>query len=91
MVITSRIHCALPCVSMGVPVIFLDYKFDSKSDRSRFDGILDFFPTFRCDNSSDIKKIKNYAKGVFGKTIKDETVQGVSNILINTVNNFLKK
>lgn len=36
MVITTRLHCALPCVSMGIPVIFLgkpnDYRISINND-----------------------------------------------------------
>jgi hypothetical protein len=42
LVITSRIHCALPCLAMGTPVIFIN-GFDSFVDSCRFDGILDLF------------------------------------------------
>lgn len=42
MVITSRIHCALPCLALGTPVIFIN-GFDSFVDSCRFDGILELF------------------------------------------------
>lgn len=46
-VVTSRIHCALPCVGIGTPVIFVDAAhFQEKaSSRGRFDGNLEFFNT----------------------------------------------
>ncbi|TGV03954.1 polysaccharide pyruvyl transferase family protein [Flavivirga rizhaonensis] len=42
LVITSRIHCALPCLAMGTPVIFIN-GFDQFVDSCRFDGILELF------------------------------------------------
>lgn len=42
LVITSRIHCALPCLAMGTPVIFIN-GFENFVDSCRFDGILDLF------------------------------------------------
>lgn len=42
LVITSRIHCALPCLAMGTPVIFVN-GFDNFVDSCRFDGILELF------------------------------------------------
>ncbi|TNJ46461.1 polysaccharide pyruvyl transferase family protein [Tamlana fucoidanivorans] len=42
LVITSRIHCALPCLAMETPVIFIN-GFDSFVDSCRFDGILELF------------------------------------------------
>lgn len=42
LVITSRIHCALPCLAMGTPVIYVN-GFDNFVDTCRFDGILNLF------------------------------------------------
>lgn len=42
LVITSRIHCALPCLAMGTPVIFIN-GFETFTDSSRFDGVIDLF------------------------------------------------
>lgn len=42
LVITSRIHCALPCLAMGTPVIFMD-GFNTFVDTCRFDGISELF------------------------------------------------
>ncbi|MEG1591928.1 polysaccharide pyruvyl transferase family protein [Chryseobacterium sp.] len=42
LVITSRIHCALPCLAMGTPVIYLN-GFDDFFDSCRFDGIIEYF------------------------------------------------
>lgn len=42
LVITSRIHSALPCLAMGTPVIFMN-AFNSFVDTCRFDGILELF------------------------------------------------
>jgi len=44
LVFTSLIHCALPCIALGTPVVFVDFGFNnSKAKRDRFNGILDFF------------------------------------------------
>ena len=42
LVVTSRIHCALPCLALGTPVIFIN-GFTNFVDSCRFDGILDLF------------------------------------------------
>ncbi|WP_075342087.1 polysaccharide pyruvyl transferase family protein [Tenacibaculum agarivorans] len=39
LVVTSRIHVALPCLAMGTPVIFLNGAFNHHMDHSRFHGI----------------------------------------------------
>lgn len=51
LVITSRIHCALPCLAMGTPVIFIN-GFDSFVDSCRFEGILDLFNRIDIDSKS---------------------------------------
>lgn len=40
-VITSRIHCALPCLAMGTPVIFIDCDLN----QSRLEGLKELFNT----------------------------------------------
>lgn len=51
LVITSRIHCALPCLAMGTPVIFIN-GFDSFVDSCRFDGILELFNRIDVDTKT---------------------------------------
>jgi len=51
LVITSRIHCALPCLALGTPVIFVN-GFDSFVDTSRFDGIIDLFNRVDIDSQT---------------------------------------
>jgi hypothetical protein len=57
LVVTSRIHCALPCLAMGTPVIFLN-AFDNIVDTCRFDGLLDLFN--RIDFASDGRPSTNF-------------------------------
>jgi hypothetical protein len=40
LVITSRLHCALPCLAFGTPVVFLRESFTD----ARFAGLLEFLP-----------------------------------------------
>jgi hypothetical protein len=41
-VVTSLIHCALPCIAMGTPVLFIDFGFNKEEiKRDRFKGITD--------------------------------------------------
>ena len=44
LVLTSRIHAALPCLAFGTPVIFVDGALDQPSERARLDGIVDLMP-----------------------------------------------
>lgn len=42
-VITSRIHCALPCLAMGTPVIYVHSQRENEEHNSRLNGILELF------------------------------------------------
>jgi hypothetical protein len=73
LVITSRIHCALPCLALGTPVIFVN-GFDSFVDSCRFDGILDLFNRIDVDT-----KTGNWTSnfGLEGKVNKDTKVKNL--------------
>jgi len=45
LVITSRLHCAIPCLAFGTPVIFVEHGFDEEYDRCRISGMTDLFNT----------------------------------------------
>lgn len=74
MVVTSLLHCALPCLALGTPVLFIDFGFsDRGTRRSRFEGILDMmnvysgikapFPTHsRRDKMGRLLKLYRIAK-----------------------------
>lgn len=54
LVLTSRIHCALPCLAMGTPVIFL-HSFNGFVDTCRFDGILELFNYIKVEEDGSFK------------------------------------
>lgn len=57
-VATSRIHCAIPCIGMGTPVLFLLDGVDNPDrDLSRFDGILDHINLLTRKSPDEIEKI----------------------------------
>lgn len=43
LVITSRIHCALPCLGMDTPVYFTDVGYNRRNAKNRFGGLGKFF------------------------------------------------
>lgn len=51
LVITSRIHCALPCLALGTPVIFVN-AFKDESNKSRLEGLVDLFNRIDLDIST---------------------------------------
>lgn len=55
LVITSRIHTALPCLAMGTPVIFLNGGFSNEMNNCRFEGLIDFFHTIDVDKKGNGK------------------------------------
>ena len=70
-VVTSRIHCGLPCLGLETPVIFiLNDKMNSKKNLfnapGRFDGILNFF------------RVMNYSTDEL--TTNDDTLVGLGEI-----------
>ncbi|MHA7059200.1 polysaccharide pyruvyl transferase family protein [Aquimarina sp. M1] len=73
LVITSRIHCALPCLAMGTPVIFVN-GFDSFVDSCRFDGILELFNRIDIDSKTGAYT-SNF--GLEGQITKDTIVKNL--------------
>lgn len=78
LVITSRIHCALPCLAMGTPVIYIN-GFDNFVDTCRFDGILDLF------NRIDI----NIKTGAFSANFEFTGNKIDENIIIKNKDDYL--
>lgn len=48
-VITSRIHCALPCLGLETPVAFVEFKGDSNFSTDRFGGLIQLFNVMTWD------------------------------------------
>lgn len=48
-VITSRIHCALPCLGLETPVVFVQLKGDSDYSTARFGGLINLFNVMTWD------------------------------------------
>ena len=43
LVVTSRIHCALPCLGLGTPVIYTEDSCQSEASACRLDGLRQLF------------------------------------------------
>lgn len=63
LVITSRIHCALPCLALGTPVIFLNYGLDFEVSSCRLDGILELFHVINIDDKGNMEANFDLPKG----------------------------
>ena len=55
LVVTSRIHCALPCLAMGVPVIFVNGGFADDDAQGRVGSFFDLFNTISIDEKGKVK------------------------------------
>ena len=55
LVITSRIHTALPAIALGTKVIFLTDGLDHINQKSRLEGLSDYF---YCCKTSDLSNLK---------------------------------
>lgn len=49
-VITSRIHCALPCLGLETPVLYIENKQQEKTSKCRLKGLAELLNIIPCDN-----------------------------------------
>lgn len=61
-VITSRIHCALPCLGMEVPVLYVYDKNQIHGSSSRLDGMFDLLHIIDYNNGKLFTNIINFKK-----------------------------
>lgn len=60
LVVTRNIHCALPCLALGTPVVFVIPKFDP----TRFRGLMNFFNYAGVDEKGEtVSRIRVDARG----------------------------
>ncbi|MBL7698896.1 MAG: polysaccharide pyruvyl transferase family protein [Chitinophagaceae bacterium] len=68
LVVTSRLHCALPCLAFGTPVIFVHYGFENEYDICRLNGVTDLFNTIYIDDKGNVSS-NLPLKGAIGENI----------------------
>lgn len=84
-VITSRIHCALPCLAMGTPVLFIDCDLN----QSRLEGLKDLFNTISI-KGNDIS-FNFDVNGKIGCDMENpKRFEYYRDLLVTKVNDFLK-
>lgn len=66
LVVTSRIHCALPCLGLGTPVLYVYEQKQSQASICRMDGIIDLFNTINVENGDVTKDNKIFSMGKIG-------------------------
>lgn len=88
LVITSRIHCALPCLALGTPVILVRTKFDA----DRFKGLFDFFNYLGVGEHDGLINTINLANGfVVNKTVHLPYAEKLTKICTSFCGNGDKK
>ncbi len=81
LVITSRLHCALPCLAFGTPVIFVHKNLDDP----RFGGLKDYL---KCYTPQEFKKEINKID-CKSHSSNPKNIRKIKNNLIRTVRDFI--
>lgn len=71
LIITSRLHAALPCVAIGIPTIFI-YGEDIPRSSGRFDGLLEHVNCLQYVNKKWVGLNQFEAKGIIDKNTNIE-------------------
>lgn len=93
LVITSRIHCALPCLAMGTPVIFVN-GFETFVDSCRFDGIIDLFNKIDVNTKTGAWTANFEHEGKVSKNTKIKNFEkhhDIANALKKSCNDFINQ
>lgn len=85
LVITSRIHCALPCLALGTPVIYLN-GFEKEFDACRMEGLSELFHTINVN-----RKTKEISSNFPISDLIDENINLVNKSDYLILANELKK
>lgn len=80
LVITSRLHCVLPCLAFGTPVIFIHKNLDDP----RFAGLLSYFHHYSVDKILSDEEMVDWDIDYNPKDISE-----IRNSLIKKCNNFI--
>jgi len=81
LVITSRIHCALPCVAFGTPVIFVNKNLDDP----RFSGLIEYLRSY---SNEDFKK-EIQTLDIANPQPNPKSIDTLRDNMIKVCNNFL--
>lgn len=91
LVITSRIHCALPCLGIETPVIYLEKANDSETSYCRLDGLKDLFNIVKVDNGTLVPQYKTSIPiSVENPPINKESWKVCANILEQKCSDFIR-
>ncbi|WP_168414801.1 polysaccharide pyruvyl transferase family protein [Acinetobacter indicus] len=91
LIITSRIHCALPCLALGVPVIYMN-GFEKEFDACRMEGLSELFHTINVNRKTKEISSNFEISGLIDENIKlvnKSDYLSLANDLKNKVENFI--
>lgn len=92
MVVTSRIHCALPCLGLETPVIFVENKNQTEASSCRLGGLRELFNIIVWNN--DHLEVQYSQDGVINITNiphNKNTWKGLCDKLMETTHDFFRK
>lgn len=72
LVVTSRIHCALPCLGLGTPVIYTEDAQQSDASLCRFGGLRDLFTILKWNKNHLIPEFASNGKLSIHNTITNK-------------------
>lgn len=94
LVITSALHCACPCIAMGIPVVFVDFGWSS----NRFSCLKNIIPIYSKSDflNGDIDFLMSYPppqKKIYIESLKDLVIQNFKLFLVDATSglNSLEK
>lgn len=92
-VVTSRIHCALPCLGLETPVIYVESKNDSDASKCRYGGLRELFTTLTWDGKelSSSFPIKRKIKSSNDFPENKKSWKPIARNLINTCKSWIKQ
>lgn len=62
LVVTTRIHCALPCLGLETPVIYIDHQYGGELSECRMDGLRELFTSIKLENNRLINENDTFKK-----------------------------
>lgn len=89
-VVTSRIHCALPCLGLGTPVLYVEDINQSVASSCRLGGLIELMNVAMWNRgclevSEDLKRSIRYG------TLRNKPLGGVAKVLIKKCLEFVKE
>ena len=92
LVVTSRIHCALPCLGLETPVIFTDLATKKHDDTCRFRGLRDLFLVMDWKDGGLVPEFKIDKKLSINNVVENKTTwKQYAESLIKTCRKFINK